>query len=143
MNCKYWSSEGGLMGWRQKPLCHYYLLYRKIKEFIQRNLQSFGDLIDHASGHIMFSTFDTTDLFTGISHNESQIFLRHIPGQSQFAHAPPQSNQKIFVYHILHIQEWWFIKNTKSPFMGYFMFFVIFEQRRNVSKRSNSTAFVQ
>ena len=127
IDCRYWSGGSGPMVWMHRHLCHCYLLYLKIKEFVQRNLQSFGNLIDHAGGHIMFSTFDTTDLFTGISHKESQIFLRHISGQSQFAHAPPQSNQKIFVYHILHIQEWWFIKNSKSPYMGYFLLFLIKE----------------
>lgn len=97
-----------------------------MKEFVQRNLQRLGNLIDHTGRNIVFTSFNTPDLFAGIPNKKSQVFLGHIPGQSQFAHPVSKGIQEIFVYHILHIQEWRFHKNRKSPCMGYFYDFDYF-----------------
>lgn len=114
------------MASRSVFLRHCFLLDRKVKKLIQRNLQSFGNLIDHASSHIVFPAFNPSDLLTGISNNKSKVLLGHISCQSEFAHPVSKGFQKIFVYHILHIQEWKFQKDHKSPCMGYFCVFDYF-----------------
>jgi len=120
---KYWPGGSGRMVWGPASLCHSFLFDRKVEKFIQRNFQSLGNLVDHASGHIVFSPFNPPDLFAGISNEKSQILLRHFSCQSQFAHPVSKGIQEIFVYHILHIQEWKFKNNLKSPYMGYFYVF--------------------
>jgi hypothetical protein len=126
----YWSGGSGRMVWGLRFPCHSFLFDRKMKEFADRNLQSLGNLIDHAGGDIVFSPFYTPDLFAGISNKKSQVLLGHIPGQSQFAHPVSKGIQEIFVYHILHIQEWRFNKNRKSPCMGYFYVFDYFWSKK-------------
>lgn len=118
------------MVWRSDSPCHSFLLDRKVKKFIQWNLQSLGNLIDHAGGNIVFSPFNAPNLFTGISNTKSQFFLGHISGQSQLAHPVSKGIQEIFVYHILHIQEWRFKENHKSPYMGYFCVFDYFWSKK-------------
>lgn len=121
-----WSGGSGRMVWRLRFPCHSFLFDRKMKEFVQRNFQSLGNLVDHAGGNIVFPSFNTPDLFAGISNKKSQVFLGHVPGQSQLPHPVSKGIQEIFVYHILHIQEWRFHKNHKSPYMGYFSVFDYF-----------------
>jgi hypothetical protein len=122
----YWSGGSGRMVWGSRFPCHAFLFDRKMKKFVQRNVQSLGNLIDHAGRNIVFSSFDTSDLFAGVSNKKSQIFLGHIFGQSQLADPVSKGIQEIFVNHILHIQEWRFHKNHKSPCMGYFYVFDYF-----------------
>lgn len=122
----YWSGGSDRMVWGSRFPCHSFLFDRKMKKFIQRNLQSLGNLIDHAGRDIVFSPFNTSDLFAGVSNKKSQVLLGHIPGQSQLAHPVSKGIQEIFVNHILHIQEWRFHKNHKSPCMGYFGVFDYF-----------------
>lgn len=114
------------MVWRLGSLCHSFLVDWKLKQFMKRNFQSLGNLIDHAGGDIVFSPLNPPDLFAGISNTKAQIFLGHFFGQSQLADPVSKGIQKIFVYHILHIQEWQFKKNHKSPYMGYFDVFDYF-----------------
>ncbi|MNY32012.1 hypothetical protein D3C86_1662010 [compost metagenome] len=130
-----WSGGSGRMVWEPRFLCHSYLFDRKLKKLIHWNLQSLGNLIDHAGSHIIFAPFNSPDLFTGIPHEESKVLLCHIPGQSQLPHPVSQGIQKIFVYHILHIQEWRFIKNHKSPYMGYFGVFDYFWSKKKEQKK--------
>lgn len=122
----YWSGGSGRMVRGSQFLRHSFLFNRKMKKFAHWNLQSLGNLIDHAGGNIVFAPFNTPDLFAGISDEKSQVFLGHISGQSQFAYPVSKGIQEIFVYHILHIQEWRFHKNHKSPCMGYFCVFDYF-----------------
>lgn len=80
--------SGRMVRGRLSP-CHFSLFDRKIKKFMHRNAQSFGNLIDHAGGYIVFSPFDPPDLFAGIPHNKAQVFLSQIFGQSQLTYTPP------------------------------------------------------
>lgn len=119
-------------GWKQP--CFSFLLNRKVKKLVQRNLQSLGNLVDHAGSYVVFTPFNSPDLLTGISNKKTKVFLGHIFSQSQLSHPVSKGIQKIFVYYILHIQEWRFIKNQKSPYMGYFMFLTIFGSGRATFK---------
>ena len=139
---KYWSGGSGRMVWEPRFLCHSYLFDRKLKKLIHWNLQSLGNLIDHTGSHIIFSSLNPPDLFPGVSHDVPQVLLSHIPGQSQLPHPVSQVIQKIFVYHILHIQEWRFIKNHKSPYMGYFSVFDYFWSDKKELKNRNDHAFI-
>ena len=114
---------------------HSFLFHRKLEKFAQRNFKGLGNLIDHARAHIVFPAFNSPDLLPGIAHEKPQVFLGHVPGQSQLSHPVSQGIQKIFVYHILHIQVWKFKKRLESPYMGYFMVFIIFGKKRNIQKR--------
>lgn len=131
----YWSGGSGQMVWGPASPCHFLLFDRKVKKFIQRNFQSLGNLVDHAGGHIVFSPLNPPDLFTGIPNKKSQVFLGHFSCQSQFAHPVSKGIQEIFVYHILHIQEWKFKNNHKSPCMGYFCDFDYFCSDKKGSKK--------
>lgn len=122
----YWSGGSDRMVWEPRFLCHSFLVDRKIVQFTHGNIQSLGNLIDHAAGDIVFSPFNPPDLFAGIPNTKSQFFLGHFLGQSQLTHPVSKGIQEIFVYHILHIQEWWFMKDRKSPYMGYFDVFDYF-----------------
>ena len=119
-HANYWSGGSGRMVWGSRFPCRSFLFDRKMKKFMQRNFQSLGNLIDHAGRNIVLSSFNAPDLFAGVSNKKSQVFLGHVSGQSQLSYPVSKGIQEIFVYHILHIQEWRFRKNHKSPYMGYF-----------------------
>lgn len=131
VNTNFRSGGNGRMAWGSGSLCYFYLLDRKVKEFMQRNLQSLGNLVDHAGGDVVFSPFNPPDLFAGISNGESKLFLGHILCQSKLAHPVSKGFQKIFVYHILHIQVWKFKKRLESPCMGYFWVFDYFCSKKD------------
>lgn len=125
-----WSGGSGRMVWGVKSLCHSLLVDGELKKFTQRNLQGFGNLVNHGSSDVIFSPFNASDLLTGISNAKTQFLLRHFSSQSQLSHPVSQGIQKIFVYHILHIQVWRFKKQCKSPCMGYFYVFDYFWQKK-------------
>lgn len=122
----YWSGGSDRMSSGPASLCHFVLFDWKMKKFTHGNLQSLGNLVDHAGAYVVFTPFNPPNLFAGISNKKSQILLRHFSRQSQFAHPVSKGIQEIFVYHILHIQEWKFKNNHKSPCMGYFCVFDYF-----------------
>ena len=135
--------ESGRISRETKSGWYSFVSDRKVKKFIQRNLQSLGNLIDHASGHIIFPSLNSPNLFTGISNKKSQVLLGHFSCQSQFPHPVSKGIQKIFVYHILHIQEWKFKKDHKSPYMGYFYVFDYFCLKEgSTSNVRNNRCFV-